>query len=189
MHNSPDRKIDARHAPYKMGTLSPPRAASRGTIRFVDRSKKRRCGAHDGHDPGRRLPGGIQSDPYPRGAHHGRPASAAGRHRPAQRPQRHRRDPYTGTIDGRAVAGRAWGEIQGTPPTVGCDNSSPALAATGQDIAPIAPVAMLLLFTGGGSPLHHASQLELRRTTPPLTRQGAGGDTGVLRSCPTSGWP
>ncbi|NQX37131.1 LPXTG cell wall anchor domain-containing protein [Herbiconiux sp. VKM Ac-2851] len=63
---------------------------------------------------------------------------------------------YTGTIDGQAVSGKAWGEIQGTPPTDDCGggSSSPSgsgeavLAATGQDFTPIAPAAALLLFTG-----------------------------------------
>ncbi|NYF10560.1 hypothetical protein HDC94_001716 [Leifsonia sp. AK011] len=56
---------------------------------------------------------------------------------------------YTGTIDGQAVSGRAWGEIQGTPPTGGCGgDSAPALAATGQEVAPMAPAAALLVLAG-----------------------------------------
>lgn len=67
---------------------------------------------------------------------------------------------YSGTIDGQPVSGKAWGEIQGVPPTGECGSpsgpgapsgpatSSPALAATGHDVLPTAVGATLLLFAG-----------------------------------------
>lgn len=58
---------------------------------------------------------------------------------------------YTGTVDGQPVSGRAWGEIQGTPPVAPCDgatDSETLLAATGQNVAPIAPAGAVLLLGG-----------------------------------------
>lgn len=62
---------------------------------------------------------------------------------------------YSGTIDGQAVSGKAWGEIQGTPPTDDCGGGpspsptpSAVLAATGQDFPWVVPAAALLLFSG-----------------------------------------
>lgn len=55
---------------------------------------------------------------------------------------------YAGTVDGEPVSGKAWGEIQGTPPAAGCGGVGTELAATGQNVAPVAPAGALLLFTG-----------------------------------------
>lgn len=54
---------------------------------------------------------------------------------------------YSGTIDGGPVSGKAWGEIQGTPPTAGCGGGT-ELAATGQNVTPVAPAAVLSLLAG-----------------------------------------
>lgn len=62
---------------------------------------------------------------------------------------------YTGTIDGNAVSGKAWGEIQGVPPTDGCGGESThtathaaTLAATGQNTGPATLTVAVLLLAG-----------------------------------------